>query len=247
MVLRVRHVETEIPVEIAWTRSVTARMRRLDAGDVVFGGKAHTVRRAYVDRTEVTNAQYRAFLDAARASGGHGDWCHADEPKGWDHRPPAATWEDARWSADALPVVNVSWWDAWAYARWTGRRLPTEAEWVRAAAKAADEEDLRSWPPFPGSTWKDGVLATSETTRGAGPVAADAGDDVSPAGCLHMGGNVSEWVAVAGGGAGVRGGNWFLTHAAAEVPGVPARTCARSFRARTIGFRCAADPEGARR
>ena len=100
------------------------------------------------------------------------------------------------------------------------------------------------WPPFPLGQWKDGVLATSELVKG--PVPAASGADASPAGCLHMGGNVSEWVEVgaAPGVAafvGTRGGNWFYGRRAADVTGTRAKKWDPSFRADTIGFRCAVD------
>jgi formylglycine-generating enzyme required for sulfatase activity len=206
---------------------------------------------AYVDRTEVTNRQYREFL--AAVAGGDATWCHPGEPKGWSHVPAAATWSDARWNADDLPVVNVAYWDAYAFAKWTGRRLPTDAEWVKAAAKSksADEIELRLWPPFAGAAWREGVLATSELTLGKGPVSALDTTDVSPAGCLHMGGNVSEWVerplaAPDESPAGIRGGNWFFSRVAATVRDVPSKPFDRSLRAATIGFRCALDAASVR-
>ena len=146
----------------------------------------------------------------------------------------------------ALPVVNVAWWDAYAFAAWSGRRLPTEAEWVKAAAKsrAPGETELRMWPPFAaGEEWKNGVVVTADWAKA--PVSALTGDDVSPVGCLHMGGNVSEWVelpeAIDGSTAGTRGGSWFFSRRAADVRDTPAKAWDRSFRANTIGFRCAVD------
>lgn len=210
-------------------------------------GRTQPVIRCFVDLTEVTNRQYRKFLEACAAhGGGRTPWDHPDQPASWSHVPPAETWKDAKWNADDLPVVNVAWWDALAFATWSGRRLPTEAEWVKAAAKAEGEIDLRSWPPIPaGGAWRDGVLATAESTQQKGPVDATRGDDVSPSQCLHMGGNVSEWVDLpfAREGeprTGVRGGSFWTSRVGAETR-VPTKAYDPSFRARTIGFRCAVD------
>ena len=104
-----------------------------------------TVPSFYLDTTPVTNAAYQEFI----ADGGYADqrwWT----PAGWAHRQRAGLdapqfWrrEGAGWLRDrfgvtepvppAEPVLHVSWYEADAYARWAGRRLPTEAEWEKAA------------------------------------------------------------------------------------------------------------------
>jgi iron(II)-dependent oxidoreductase len=97
-----------------------------------------------------------------------------------------------RWRplAARLPVVHVNAWEAGAFCRWAGRRLPTEWEWELAASRTADGERGRyPWgrePPAPARANLDGA-------RG-GPVAVDAlaGGD-SPAGCRQLVGNVWEW------------------------------------------------------
>ncbi len=247
----VRRLETVLPAEHAWHHgAISAVMRQVEPGELVIGLRTFTVPRVFVDRAEVTNAQYRTFL--AAGSRGHGTWCHPDEPKGWEHTPPAATWGDAKWNGDDLPVVNVAWWDAYAFAAWSGRRLPTEAEWVKAAAKSPSEPDLLRWPT--GNEWHDGLLVTAEAIASDafhGPRAADAGADVSPVGCRNMGGNVSEWVVlerVPQGDAttAVRGGNWCFGAIAANVRDVPAKRYERGQRAATIGFRCAVDADAVR-
>lgn len=244
----VAHVETELPDLWTWTRGVPSEMRKVAPGAVVVEGRTLPVGRVFLDLSEVTNRKYRSFLDAcAEHAGRKTPWDHPDQPAAWSHVPPAETWGDPRWNADDLPVVNVAWWDAWAFAKWTGRRLPSEAEWVKAAAQKDGELELRSWPPLAaGDAWKDGLLATAEATQQKGPVDATRGADVSPSGCLHMGGNVSEWVDLpfARPGepkTGVRGGSFWTTRFGADVRRVPVKPYEPGFRLRTIGFRCAVD------
>ena len=82
----------------------------------------------YIDKYEVTNAQYRKFVQATghREPVGYayvnGRWQHGFKP-----------WSDPGFNGANQPVVCVNWEDAKAYADWSGKRLPTEAEWERAA------------------------------------------------------------------------------------------------------------------
>ncbi|TCV92725.1 formylglycine-generating enzyme required for sulfatase activity [Luteibacter rhizovicinus] len=132
----------------------------------------------FIDRTPVTNAQYRAFLDASgwRPGDAHNflrDWRDGVPPPGWDNKP--VTW--------------VSIEDARAYAEWAGKRLPHEWEWQYAAQGT----DGRRYPW--GDAWNDAMAPAPNRGR-----TLRAPDDVdahpaaaSPFGLLDLVGNVWQW------------------------------------------------------
>jgi len=129
-----------------------------------------------IDRYPVTNAQYARFIEAT------------------GHAPPF-TWPGGKYpeGQDDYPVTGVRWGDAAAYARWAGKRLPTAAEWE----KAARGTDGRIYPW--GNEWRDDACWTDDpscpqtlartTPVGAFPAGA------SPYGVMDLGGNVAEWTA----------------------------------------------------
>jgi formylglycine-generating enzyme required for sulfatase activity len=139
----------------------------------------------YMDIYEVTNAQYRKFVQATGRS----------EPEGvgliegkmvFDFKP----WSHKRFNGDNQPVICVSYDDARAYAEWAGKRLPTEAEWEKAVRGGLKG---KKYP------WGDEFTRDAANYNGTG--GKDTWENTSPVGSfspnsygLHdMVGNVAEW------------------------------------------------------
>ncbi|MEP0981770.1 SUMF1/EgtB/PvdO family nonheme iron enzyme [Leptolyngbya sp. AS-A5] len=101
----------------------------------------------WIDRHPVTCAEYRSFIEA----GGYQDreWWTAE---GWEWVQKSGIDRPLYGSADNIPVCGVSWYEADAYAKFVGKRLPTEAEWEKAAAFQNMLGEVWQWT----STWFDG-------------------------------------------------------------------------------------------
>jgi formylglycine-generating enzyme required for sulfatase activity len=144
----------------------------------------------YIDAMEVTNAMYAKFLNAVgKHVGDDGNtWLNIGagdaliKLDGGQYRPKAGFGDH--------PVVQVSWYGAGAYAQWAGKRLPTEAEWEKAARGGLEGKR------FP---WGDEL--THNDANYAGVLGDDEWEQTAPVGSfpangygLHdMAGNVSEW------------------------------------------------------
>jgi formylglycine-generating enzyme required for sulfatase activity len=193
----------------------------------------------YIDRTPVTNAEFKKFLDATNyhPKDDHNflrAWKNGSYPEGWENKP--VTW--------------VSIEDARAYADWSGKRLPHEWEW-QYAAQSADGR------PYPwGNEWNASAVPPVDSGPSMRPLANVSAfpQDASPFGVLDLIGNISQWTdeyrdphtraAIVRGGASYQphGSIWYFpqTYRLDEHQKYLLMAPGRD-RAATIGFRCVVD------
>ncbi len=126
----------------------------------------------WMDQYEVNIRQYRAFVQAR------------------GHRPPSV-WNNANYPSpiDSHPVIDVSWFDADTYCHWAEKRLPTEAEWEKAARGATG--NIWPWGDSPSPEKVSALTSQKNWTVPVGSVPAD----ISPYGVYDMGKNAMEWTA----------------------------------------------------
>ncbi|MBN1488519.1 MAG: formylglycine-generating enzyme family protein [Phycisphaerae bacterium] len=153
-----------------------------------------------LDIHPVTNVRFQKFVDA----GAYEDlelwpksiWPHLIDLRDQTEKPGPRFWREGRHDQRLAnhPVVGISWYEAVAFAKWIGQRLPTEAEWQMAATWRikSDTDILRRFP------WGDAMNRTRCNIWSSGigtTVAVDAlREGVAPNGVLGLIGNVWEWV-----------------------------------------------------
>ncbi len=196
----------------------------------------------FIDEHEVTNGEFARFMRESGYRPAHPE----NFLKHWGGPEPPAALRDH-------PVVYVDLEDARAYARWAGKRLPTEAEWHRAA----QGDDGRAWP------WGNEFdpSRVNPTGKGTEPVGSHP-PGKSPFGCQDMSGNVWEWTESERSDGHtrfsiIRGGSYFKARSSVWYVegGLQPVTSHTKFihlwpgldRCSTIGFRCVKDavPESA--
>ncbi|MHC4598971.1 MAG: protein kinase domain-containing protein [Planctomycetota bacterium] len=145
----------------------------------------------FIDKYEVTNRRYKRFLEWSQKAAD--PWTHSHPLEkdvfsdGKDRTPEY--WDDPQFNKPDQPVVGVDWFDAWAYARWSGKSLPTEAQWEVAAS--CDPKSRMKWK-YP---WGNEKPTASHAVWDA-YTPLDVGGrrfGASPFGAQDMAGNVAEW------------------------------------------------------
>ncbi len=198
---------------LRWQRRVTEQVV-VPGGEFIYqDGERPSLRPFLIDTTEVTVWDYADFL---RAIGSDSRFDHPNQKPHKGHSNQ--DWEMYSHAAFAgeiyhgirlnpnFPAVYVDWFDAFAFASWKGRRLPTELEWEKAGRGA----DGRRYP------WGTAIVPNAANLLGAlqtGPSWTEVGvwkGDRSPYGVYDLAGNVSEWTASDDGQGNpvVRGGNF---------------------------------------
>jgi formylglycine-generating enzyme required for sulfatase activity len=211
-------------------------------GNEIAGDWVHiaSVGSFYIDRTEVTNAVYARCVQAGK--------CAPQTAPASETHPGYAN--DVQYAS--YPVIHVSWQQASDFCTWAGKRLPTEAEWERAAGWDAATEEKSVWPW--GNVFDPARLNSVESGRGDTSAVGQYPPEMN--GTYDMAGNVWEWTSslykaypyigsdgredpAVQGDRVLRGGSWAQTQGKARA--VVRQGASPTYSDREIGFRCAAN------
>ena len=248
-----------------------AEMVSIPAGEFWMGSDADDERerprhrvfldRYYIDKHEMTNDHFKRFIDAKgyerQELWSPAGWQWRTSQRGFDGASAAMQpqfFGDSKWNGPTQPVVGVSWWEADAFCRFAGKRLPTEVEWEKAARGA----DGRRYPW--GESWEPGRSNSDHTNLHRTAPVGSYPQGVSAYGVHDMAGNAAEWVAdwyskdyyrrspernpkgpVSGENKVLRGGSW--DNKSKDQRSTFRHDDTPSERGRRIGFRCAKDAE----
>lgn len=195
---------TERSAQLTPTTALTSGMVRVETGVLIADSLGLRVPAFLTDQTEVSNEEFARFV----ADGGYGNptyWRETlnlltGEIAGREassqlvdrtNLPGPRTWSGSIYAqgTGSLPVSSVTWYEADAYCRWAGKRLPSFREWWRAAL--GDTEDQYPW----GNRTTSMALHANFSSREAWSVGSNAAS-ASRFGVLDLAGNVREWVDV---------------------------------------------------
>ena len=155
-----------------------------ESGSIAQPGHAVHIDAFYIDKYEVTNNQYKKFIDSNPA------WQKSSIPNRFHDGNYLAKWSESSFPSDTgdHPVVYVSWYAAAAYAKWVEKRLPTEAEWEKAA-RGGVEGQKYPW----GNTIDDNMLNYSLNVGITGTTTPVGDYPPNGYGLYDIVGNVLEW------------------------------------------------------
>jgi len=221
----------------------------IPGGEFILGGnqsddaqsQVYALPNFYIDRTEVTNAAFARCVAAQK--------CTTPASGASNTHPNYAT--DSQFAK--FPLVNVTWAQARDYCAWAGKRLPTEAEWEKAASWDATTRTKTIWP-F-GNEFDKDKLNADESKHGDTTAAGQFPEEINHT--FDMAGNVREWTSSlfkpypyneadgredlqAPGNRLYRGGSWAQTQGKARSDYRESADPINAFN--ELGFRCAATP-----
>jgi hypothetical protein len=236
-----------IEAELVPSSPLSADMVLVPAGPSPAGAGGFPIQRFLIDRHEVTNREFAAFM----AEGGYATaslWPDSmivdGEPLEWADAVARLTDQTGAvgpraWSGSVFPtgradhpVSGVSWYEANAHCLWKGKRLPTVGQWWRAALGAGDE-------PFPWGADREALSARANFESVTSVEVESRPLGVSPFGAFEMAGNVREWLTPEGDNARTApsvGGSWqdpVYTFASEWRENLPL-----ALANETTGFRC---------